>query len=278
LLAGTGCGDDPVEPSEELVIAAAGDIAVCGSVGTTGTADVLGMMNPDLILTLGDNVYDNGTALEFADCYEPTWGRQKARTRPSPGNHDYNTPDAAPYFAYFGAAAGPAGLGYYSFDAGGWHLISLNSNVPAGAGSAQLDWLREDLRQHPATCTLAYWHHPVITSGQHGNNPHMQEVWRVLDSAAADLILVGHDHDYERFAPQTETGAAGPDGVRQFVVGTGGAELRDFATIQANSEMRNSTSWGVLRLVLRADRYDWEFVPAPGATFTDQGSATCGAS
>jgi acid phosphatase type 7 len=273
------CRDEPTGVEERsttpIVIAAAGDIAVCGSNGDEATAALLDALGADTILTLGDNVYENGTASEFANCYHPSWGRHKARTRPSPGNHDYQTTGAVAYYAYFGAMAGPLRRGYYSFEAGAWHLISLNSNVSAGAGSAQLTWMRADLTANRTACTLAYWHHPVISSGQYGNDAHMQEVWRVLDSAGVDVILVGHDHNYERFAPQTSTGVADPNGVREFVVGTGGASLRSFATIRANSEVRNSNSWGVLKMTLYTDRYDWQFIPVAGATFTDQGSANC---
>jgi hypothetical protein len=275
------CADEPTrtgEPADPsaVVIAAVGDIAVCGSNGDEVTAALLDSLRADTILTLGDNVYQNGTAGEFAVCYDPSWGRHKARTRPSPGNHDYNTSGAAGYYAYFGAPAGPPGRGYYSFDAGAWHLISLNSNVPAGAGSAQLAWLRADLAANRTACALAYWHHPVTSSGPNGDYPHMGEIWDVLDSAGVDVILAAHDHSYERFAPQTSTGVADSDGIRQFVVGTGGAPLRPFVTIRANSEVRNSSSWGVLKMTLRPDRYDWEFVAAPGTGFSDQGSAACG--
>jgi acid phosphatase type 7 len=267
-------GGEPADPSA-IVIAAVGDIAVCGSSGDDATAALLDSLRADTILTLGDNVYKDGMAGEFAMCYAPTWGRHKPRTRPSPGNHDYNTSEAGGYYAYFGALAGPPGRGYYSLDAGAWHLISLNSNVSAGAGSAQLAWLRADLATNRTACALAFWHHPVISSGPNGDHPHMRQVWDVLDSAGVDVILAAHDHSYERFAPQTSTGVADSDGIREFVVGTGGAPLRPFVTIRANSEVRNSSSWGVLKMTLRPDRYDWEFVAAPGAGFTDQGSAAC---
>lgn len=278
-LASAACSDEPTgsqppDPSA-IVIAAAGDIAVCGTNGDEATAALLDSLRADTILALGDNAYENGTRAEFAICYGPSWGRHKARTRPSPGNHDYNTNGAAGYYIYFGTMAGPPGRGYYSFDAGAWHLISLNSNVSAGAGSAQLTWLRADLATNRTACALAFWHHPVVSSGPNGDHPHMREIWALLDSAGVDVILVGHDHSYERFAPQTSTGVADPNSVRQFVVGTGGAALRPFTTIKANSEVRNSDSWGVLKMTLRPDRFDWEFVPVAGASFTDQGSALC---
>jgi hypothetical protein len=283
------CGDAPTVPERAYtpsaalvldvappVIAAAGDIAKCSSAAQDeATGALLGALPEATVLTLGDNAYPDGTATDFANCYNPSWGPYKDRTRPSPGNHDYHTIDAAGYFGYFGDLAGPPGLGYYSFDIGAWHVISLNSEAPADEGSAQLAWLREDLAANPTACTLAYWHHPVFSSGRHGNSSRMRTVWGVLDAAGADVALVAHDHMYERFAPQTSTGVADPNGIRSFVVGTGGAELYTFETIRDNSEVREQDTWGVLKMTLHADGYDWEFVPIAGQTFTDAGSAKC---
>ena len=204
-----------------------------------------------------------------------TWGRHRDRTHPTPGNHEYDVGGALPYFAYFGAEAGPAGLGYYSFNLGAWHILSLNSNVPAQPGSAQYEWARNDLRASTSLCTLAYWHHPVFSSGGNGNNSQMREIWRLLDQVRAEIVLVGHDHHYERFAPQQADGIANGEGVREFVVGTGGAELRAVVTAQPNSQIRESHTWGVLKLTLRSTTYNWDFIPIDGQSFHDFGTNAC---
>ena len=258
------------------VLVGAGDIASCSESGDEVTARMLDGIS-GTVFTLGDNAYNSGTAAEYRDCYDPTWGRHKARTRPVPGNHEYGTPGAAGYFGYFGAAAGPSGLGYYSYDLGAWHVIALNSNLPVGPGSAQHDWLLDDLAAHPSrnSCTLAMWHHPVFSSGEHGNDARMAPAWKTLDEAGAELALVAHDHDYERFAPQTSTGTPDPNGLTQIVVGTGGRYLRPFATAAPNSVVRNSNTLGLLQMTLRADGLDYKFVPQPGKTFADSGGITC---
>lgn len=252
------------------VLAAAGDIARCdgGSEATARLLDGIG----GTVAALGDNAYPSGTAEQFRDCYGPTWGRHRARTRPVPGNHDYETPGAAGYYDYFGFNAGPAGRGYYSYDLGAWHLVALNSNVSADSGSAQIAWLRRDLASSARPCVLAYWHHPVFSSGPNGNSPRMREAWRVLDEAGADVVLTGHDHLYERFAPQDADGLLDPSGLRQFVVGTGGVPLYQAAAAQPNSEVRFSTH-GVLKLTLSSDAYAWTFIPVAGPA--DSGSAPC---
>lgn len=270
---------EPPPPPPPVTIVAAGDIADCGSDGTqfpeaTRTAELV-QTSDALVLTLGDNTYPVGAPTEFANCFNLSWGRFKDRIRPSPGNHDYLTTDAGGYFGYFGAAAGPADRGYYSFDIGAWHVISLNSNVDADAGSAQFAWLQADLAASKAVCTLAYWHHPVFSSGPHGNSPQMAEIYRLLHAAGVEVVLVGHDHMYERFAPQDAQGQPDPvRGVRSFTVGTGGARLYSWRTLQANSEFRDNSSHGVLRMTLEADRYRWAFVPVVGAA-RDEGSAVC---
>lgn len=258
------------------VLVGAGDIASCSENGDEITAKMLDGM-PGTVFALGDNAYNNGTAAEYQNCYGPTWGRHKARTRPIPGNHEYGTAGATGYFGYFGSAAGPSGLGYYSYDVGAWHVVALNSNLPAGPGSAQHDWLLEDLAAHPSqnACTLAMWHHPVFSSGEHGNDPRMAPAWKTLDEAGVELALVGHDHDYERFAPQTSTGAPDPNGLTQIVVGTGGRHLRPFATLRPNSVARNSDTLGLFRMTLRPDGLDYAFVPEPGKTFADSGAISC---
>jgi hypothetical protein len=263
-------------------IIAAGDIAACGYTRDSATAALLDGLD-GVVLTLGDNVYQNGTAQEFADCYDPTWGRHKDRTRPSAGNHDFNTPGAAGYFGYFGAAAGPAPQGWYGFDYGGWHFVALNSNCAAiggcGRSSPQGLWLQADLAAHPSRCTLAYWHHPrFASSSNHGSSALTRELWAILQEHAADLVLVGHDHNYERFAPQNQDGIADPLGMREFVVGTGGVGLYEMGAPEPNSEVRDDTTWGVLTLDLAPDAYAFEFHPAAvpgGGSFTDAGLGTC---
>src|SRR5687767_3220883 len=264
------------------VFVGAGDIASCASSGDETTANLLDGIS-GTVFTLGDNVYDFGTANEFANCYHPTWGRHLARTRPAPGNHDYYTLNAGAYFNYFSAAAGNPVTGYYSYDLGHWHMIVINSNClvigGCGAGSPQEQWLRSDLAAHPALCTLAYWHHPRFSSGSvHGSHPQLEPIWRALYEYRADVVLSGHEHNYERFAPQDSNGTLDWDrGIRQFVVGTGGrSHYNGFITPNLpNSEVRNGDTYGILRLTLHPTGYDWKFIPETGKTFTDAGSGTC---
>ncbi len=276
-----GCSDgSPASPSavggRTAVLVGAGDIAECVSDnGAEATAQVLDTVS-GTVFTAGDDAYRNGTMQQYTDCYHPTWGRHRARTRPSPGNHDYGSAGAAPYFAYFGKNAGLAGLGYYSYDLGDWHIVSLNSNVAANTGSPQERWLRSDLAANRTRCTAAYWHHPVFSSGPHGGSPHMWDIWRVLEEFGAEIAISGHDHTYERFAPQDLQGRADATrGIRQFVVGTGGASRYSFRSTAPNSEIRNNTAWGVLKLTPHADSYDWAFLPVAGGSFYDFGSGQC---
>lgn len=263
------------------VIAAAGDVS-CAPGDTTNpcrqreTSDLVLAGDYDAVLGLGDLQYEEGALAAFRGAYEPTWGRVKAVTRPATGNHEYSTRGAKGYFDYFGAAAGPRTRGWYSFDLGAWHLVALNSNCSAiggcGAGSPQARWLRADLRVHRTRCTLAFWHHPRFSSGAHGSDARSGRFWDLLYGAGADIVLVGHDHDYERFAPQTPAGVRDLGrGIRQFVVGTGGKSLRPFGAVAANSVRRDATTFGVVELTLRPRGYTWTFVPAVGA-FTDRGS------
>lgn len=258
-----------------VVLVGAGDIAHCGSTGDEETAELLDAI-PGTVFTAGDNAYPAGTATQFARCYDPSWGRHKARTRPSPGNHDYRTTAAAGYFEYFGAQAGPVGRGYYSYDLGDWHLISLNSNISMRAGSAQEQWLRADLSATSQRCVLAYWHHARFSSSTgHGSQKQTQPLWEALHHHGAEIVIAGHDHVYERFAPQTPDGRADADrGIRQFVVGTGGRGHYGFGTPLPNSEVRDNTSFGVLKLTLNRGSYTWTFV-SRGGSFTDSGSGTC---
>jgi hypothetical protein len=277
-LLGLYCKGTPTDPTPipppvtSEVFVGAGDIGVCGSAGTEATARLLDGIS-GTVFTAGDNAYLEGTAQQYRDCYDPFWGRQKFRTRPSPGNHEYVSPGAAPYFAYFGALAGPTGLGYYSFDVGAWHAISLNSNVAVTESSAQGQWLRADLAASQAKCSIAYWHHPLFTSGPNGVNSEMREFWRMLYAAGVDIIVNGHDHLYERFAPQDPDGLPNAArGIRQFTVGTGGAPLYDLVKIAANSEVRTK-GFGVLKLSLNADAYRWEFIAVSEAG--DSGTGSC---
>ena len=270
----------PAPPPASQVLIGAGDIAVCGSTGDDATSNIL-VSTTGTVFTLGDNAYENGSATDYANCYNPSWGRVKARTKPAPGNHDYQTAGAAGYFGYFGSAAGDRAKGYYSYDLGAWHIVVLNSNsacttISCSTTSAQVQWLKADLAASTKSCTLAYWHHPRFNSGsRHGNLTAVGPFWDALYAAGAEIVLNGHEHVYERFAPQKPNAVADPNGIRQFTVGTGGAALYSFApTIQPNSERRNNTSMGVLKLTLKAGGYDWQFIPATGS-FTDSGSGTC---
>ena len=260
-----GAAGDPV-------LVGAGDIASCTSSGDAKTAALVAAI-PGTVFTAGDNVYPTGTLGQFQTCYDPTWGAFKSRTRPSPGNHDYETTGASGYYDYFGSAAGTAGKGYYAYDLGAWRIYALNTNCWAvggcGASSPQTKWLKADLAANPRRCVLAYWHHPLFSSGAHGNYQRSRAFWDTLYAAHADLVINGHDHDYERFARLTPSGTASASGIRQFVVGTGGAERRPFGRIKPHSLVRNASTFGVLKLTLHATSYDWKFVPEAGKSFTD---------
>jgi len=288
--------------SSDPVIAAAGDIACDplstsfnGGAGTSGschqraTSDLLLSVSPAAVLTLGDNVYECGSPTAFALSFDPSWGRVKTLIHPAVGNHEYQSgidcsTTATGYFGYFGAAAGDPAKGYYSYDVGAWHLIALNANCSkvggCAAGQPEEQWLRADLAGHQNACVLAYWHQPHFSSGQHGNddgghNP-TGAFWQALYDFHADVVLNGHDHEYERFAPQTPAGA--PDaanGIREFVAGTGGKSQASFAVVQPNSEIRSSGTYGVLLLTLHPGGYDWQFVAEAGKSFSDSGSGSC---
>ncbi len=274
-------------------VAAAGDIACDpdsgsfnGGAGTAtechqrGVSDAILAGSYNAVLPLGDVQYNSGTASEFAASYEPSWGRLKAISRPVVGNHEYGSPGAAGYFQYFGASAGEPDKGYYSYDLGSWHLIALNSNCAqiggCASGSPQEVWLRADLAAHPVRCTLAYWHHPRFSSGQSAGTGSMSTIWGDLHAAGVELVLTGHDHNYERFAPQDAEGDRDDaNGVRQFVVGTGGRNHMGFTEVESNSEVRHTGSFGFLELTLGEGAYAWKFVSDPPGGLADSGSGSC---
>lgn len=268
----------PSPTGAPAILVGAGDIASCGSSGDEATAALLAGIG-GTVFTAGDNVYDNGAAREFTDCYGPTWGAQRARTLAAPGNHDYGTRNAAGYFGYFGAAAGHPAQGWYARDVGAWRIYVLNSNCWAiggcAAGSAQEQWLRGDLAANPRACVLAIWHHPRFSSGEHGSSAATQALWQALMDAGAEIVVNGHDHDYERFAPQTATGVADPNGLVEFVVGTGGRSHYGFGRTATNSLVRNDDTYGVIEFELYAGSWSFTFVPVAGKTFTDSGTGTC---
>jgi Tol biopolymer transport system component len=293
-------GSDPV-------IAAAGDIACDpadagfnNGLGTArrcqqlATSNLLLDRDLDGVLVLGDNQYEDGTLAKHMASFAPTWGRLGSLLHPVPGNHEYRDPGAAGYWDYFNGpgrpngVAGPTGLGYYSFDIGRWHIVAINSEcvnteatpnpMPGGCapGSAQEQFVRADLAAHRNACTLAFWHHPAFTSGLEGPSPGMDAMWQALYDNGADIVLNGHAHLYERLALQTPQGTPDPArGIREFVVGTGGKSHQGLRVLAANSQVRNTSSYGVLQLTLHPRSYDWRFLPIPGQTFTDSGSSAC---
>jgi hypothetical protein len=263
------------------VLVGAADIARCSRTEHWLTAGLLDKIE-GTVFTAGDHAYPYGRSEDFLNCYHPTWGRHRQRTRPVPGNHEYDQPEAGPYFEYFGAVAGPAGRGYYSYNLGAWHVIALNSNPVAKSWNAQESWLVQDLKAHPAVCTFAYWHHSRFSSGKdYGDQPHMARLFRILYDHGVDVLVSAHDHIYERFTPQNPEGKADPRGIRQFIAGTGGARRYGIGTIKPNSEVRDSRTAGVLKFTLHPTSYDWEFIPVAGRRFliyprfTDQGTASC---
>jgi hypothetical protein len=270
----------PAGDDRSAVLVGAGDIADCKSpAGAEATAKLLDKIS-GTVMAVGDLAYPDGSKENFV-CYDRTWGRARSRTRPAPGNHEFHSSGATPYFDYFGKLAGDPKTGYYSYELGSWHVVVLNSECKdvggCEAGSPEEKWLRADLASHPVACTLAYWHKPLFSSGSaHGNDLTMKPFWDALYEANADVVVNGHDHDYERFAPQTPDGAPDPGrGIREFVVGTGGKNHRPFSAPKPNSEVRDATAFGVLKLTLKSKSYDWQFVPEEGKTFSDSGSGAC---
>jgi hypothetical protein len=257
------------------VLVGAGDIAGCSDLTNAHATSRLLDGIAGTVFTTGDNTQAQGATREFSECYEPTWGRHRARTRPTLGNHDFETAAGAAYYQYFGDAAGPAGLGYYSYNLGSWHIVTLNGNVSMKNGSPQNTWLRQDLEANRTACTLAYWHQPLFSSSTNGNNAGSRDAWQALYEYGAEVVLNGHDHLFERFAPQDPSGRLDMDrGIRQFTVGTGGYSLYKVVRLQPNSEVQASVH-GVLKLTLRAGSYDWQFITVSGSTFSDFGTNTC---
>jgi hypothetical protein len=295
---GTSTPTPTPTPTPAPVVAAVGDIACDpassnfnGGAGTSSycrdryVAQAVAAANPAAILILGDAQYESGTYSAFLNSFDKNWGSMKSKIKPAPGNHEYNTSGASGYYDYFngvGVQSGQAGdrsKGYYSFNVGAWHVIALNSNcskVACAAGSTQESWLRSDLAANRNVCTVAYFHHPRWSSGDHGNNSSVQDLVDALYENNADLILAGHDHSYERFAPMNASGAVdNTRGIRHFVVGSGGKNHYAFNTPLSTSQMRNADTYGFLRLTLKSTSYDWKFVPEAGKTFTDTGTTNC---
>jgi len=273
--------------ANDPVVAAAGDIA-CDPTANTGapakcddaaTAAQILALKPAAVLALGDDQYENNTASAYATVFDKSWGQFKDLIHPTIGNHEYLTHDAAGYFGYFGAAAGDPTKGYYSWNLGAWHIIALNSECShvggCANGSPQETWLKDDLAANPTACTLVTWHEPRWSSGEHGDAVQMATIWRDLVAAHVDLALAGHNHDYERFPALDASGNPDPTGVQEFVVGTGGKNHYPFTAAAIADEIRDDTAFGILKLTLHPSSYDWNFLPAPGYSFSDAGSMPC---
>lgn len=277
---GTPASSRPGDPSPAApaVLLAVGDIATCDGSQDEAVAR-LTAATAGTVALLGDVAYPDGSEADYRDCFLPAWGELTSRLWPVPGNHEYETAGAAPYFAYFGARAATPGQGWYAYDLGSWRIYALNSNCDAiggcGVGSSQLTWLAVDLADHPRQCSLAYWHHPRFSSGRHGDAPFMRDAWAMLEAAGTDVVLAGHDHTYERFAPLDADGTPSPDGIRSFVVGTGGKSHYNFERLRAGSEVRDNEHFGILRIDLADGGYAWRFLATGTAAEIDSGQAAC---
>jgi hypothetical protein len=270
---GNGGGGGGGPTGVTVTMLGVGDIGMCGSPGVAQTARLVAGLEGDLLLA-GDIAYPQGTAIDFRDCFNPLWGQFRSRWHAVPGNHEYESAGALPFYAYFGNAAAPANVGYFSFTAGDWLILMLNSNIPATRGSPQWEFVRSALDQQRTPCTMAVWHHPLFSSGPNGPSSFMRDMWELLETGRVEVILSGHDHLYERFARQTAGGVADPvNGIRQFTAGTGGAELYNLARLSANSEER-LVKHGVIRFILRPAQVDWEFLAVDGSV-GDRGLDTC---
>ncbi len=270
--AGTGGGTVP-STGQTAVVLGVGDIGMCDRPAVAQTARLVAGLEGQLLLA-GDIAYFQGTAANFRDCFNPEWGRFRGRWHPTPGNHEYESAGAGPYFDYFGDAAGADRAGYYAFMAGDWLILMLNSNIPAGRGSAQWEFARQQLEGQRTPCTMAVWHHPLFSSGPNGNSAVMRDMWSLLEASRAEVVLTGHDHLYERFARQSANGTPDPaNGIRQFTAGTGGAELYNFVRAAPNSESR-LMQYGVVRFTLKPAQVEWAFLAVDGSV-NDQGLDTC---
>lgn len=264
-------GDSTMAAATPSVLIGAGDIGVCGLGFDEATAELVKGIS-GTVFTAGDNAYPRGAAADYAGCYDPSWGAFRDRTRPTPGNHEYLTKGAAGYFDYFGSRAGPGTRGYYAYTLGTWRIYSLNS---MRITDRQIEWLKADIATHPSHCSLAYWHYPRYSTGFHGNTQEVTRFWRPLYRSGVEFVVNGHDHDYERWKKRRPGGTFAKRGIREFVVGTGGAALRDFVRSQPpKSVVRQATDHGVIRFTLNSDSYRWEFISSDGS-FTDTGTSSC---
>jgi hypothetical protein len=260
----------PAGQTASFVLVGAGDIATCTNNNDEATAKLIDKI-PGTVFTAGDDAYPSGSAANFKDCYDPTWGRFKARTEPVPGNHEYKTSGASAYFNYFNNIPS-----YYAYDLGSWRIYALNSEIDISATSAEVQWLKADLAANPRQCVLAYWHEPRWSSGKtHGSSTKVNILWQTLYNAGAELVINGHEHDYERFTQMNANGNPVRSGMREIVAGTGGAGLYSFGKILSTSQVHNSSTHGVLKLTLNPTSYSWKFVPVAGKTFTDGGTTNC---
>ena len=276
---------DKKRSPDTFTLVGAGDIVGCSDLSAAEATAKLIDAIPGTVFAAGDLAYQRGTYEEFVKCYGPTWGRFKARTRPTPGNHEYDGATATGYFRYWDGRAGDPGKGYYSYDLGSWHIVVLNTNCSSkqlggcAQGSPEEAWLKQDLAAHPNVCTLAYGHHALFSSGlfpKHAEHPELRAFWQDLYDAHADVVLAGHEHSYERFAPQNPEGNSDPEhGIREIVVGTGGRRHTPLGYAKPNSEIRDDKTYGVLKLTLSPGKYSWEFIPIPGQTFHDTGEGVC---
>jgi calcineurin-like phosphoesterase family protein len=281
--AAAACGGGEEEGRDAEVVLAAGDIGDCATPGDEATARLLGEHPEATIAVLGDVAYPHGTAEDFERCFAPSWGRYRDRMRPAIGNHDHATRQGRGYAGYFGARGGPFDAYRYSYELGAWHVVVLDSDCwrvgGCALGDPQARWMRDDLRRHRRRCTLAYWHRPPFSSGRYGDPADTERVralWQIAVEEGVDVVLTAHEHSYERHIPMNAQGAPDPDGPRLFIVGTGGGNLRRYHNPPLpTTEVRNDDTWGVLRLDLRPDGYDWRFLPVQGRTFSDRGSGTC---
>lgn len=265
-------GPPPPAGGRTAVFSGAGDIGYCDSPGVVQTGRLIAT-TPGEVFVAGDAAYPHGSTANFLACFHPHWGHALDRIRPVPGNHEYDTPNAAGYFDYFGAAAGPRGAGYYHFVLGEWLILMINSNIPAQSGTPQYEFVRQTLLTQQHRCQMAVWHHPVFSSGPNGPSVFMRAIYALLDEHDVDVVVNGHEHYYERFSRQDAQGRATDTGIRQFIVGTGGAPLYDFVTMAPNSARRIST-YGIVKFTLRPDGYEWEFIDTAGG-IGDTGLTPC---